>query len=41
MLKCYKENGPLKEDDLKEVRGFKHKRPMKYSTIKEIVEILK
>jgi large subunit ribosomal protein L13 len=40
-LKCYEGNGPLKEDDLKEVQTFEHKMPMKYSTIKEIVEILK
>ena len=40
-LKCYEGNGPLKEDDLKNVKGFEHKKPMKYATIKEIVEILK
>ena len=40
-LKCYEGNGPLKEDELKDVKTFEHKKPMKYSTIKEIVEILK
>jgi len=40
-LKCYEGNGPLKEDDLKDAKSFEHKKPMKYSTIKEIVEILK
>ncbi|MBU2576918.1 MAG: 50S ribosomal protein L13 [Nanoarchaeota archaeon] len=40
-LKCYEGNGPLKDDDLKDIKSFAHKKPMKYSTIKEIVEILK
>ena len=40
-LKCYIGNGPLVEEDLKEVKSFEHKKPMKYSTIKEIVRILK
>ncbi len=40
-LKCYIGNGPLVEDDLKEVKSFEHQKPMKYSTIKDIVGILK
>ncbi len=40
-LKCYIGNGGLKEDELKGVKTFKHQKPMKYSTIKEIVGILK
>ena len=40
-LKCYVGNGPLVGDDLKDVKSFEHKKPMKYSTIKEIVGILK
>jgi len=40
-LKCYVGNGPLVGDDLKDVKSFEHKKPMKYSTIKDIVAILK
>lgn len=49
-LKCYIGTGPFApkgvpsgegKEELKNVKGFEHKKPMKYSTIKEIVEILK
>jgi large subunit ribosomal protein L13 len=49
-LKCYEGNGPSApigvpsgegKEDIKEVKKFEHQKPMKYSTIKEIVEILK
>ena len=40
-LKCYIGNGELKEDDLKNIIKLEHKKPMKYSTIKEIVRLLK
>ena len=40
-LKCYIGNGPLVEEDMKEVKSFEHKKPLKYATIKEIVGLLK
>ena len=40
-LKCYIGNGDLKEDEIKNVKTFNHRKPMKYSTIKEIAAILK
>ena len=40
-LKCYEGNGPFEAEDLKDARSFEHQKPMEYSTIKEIVEILK
>ncbi len=39
-LKCYVGNGELKEDELKGAIKLDHKKPMKYSPIKEIVELL-
>jgi len=40
-LKCYIGSVGLKEDELKDVIKLNHKKPMKYSTIKEIVRLLK
>ena len=40
-LKCHIGNGELKEDDLKNVIKLTHRKPMKYSTIKEVVRLLK
>ena len=40
-LKCYIGNGELKEDELENVIKLKHRKPMKYSTIKEVVRLLK
>jgi len=40
-LRCYKGDDILKEDDLKSIVKLNHKKPMKYSTIKEIVGLLK
>ncbi len=40
-LKCYIGNGEVKEEELKNVIKLEHKKPMKYSTIKEIVRLLK
>lgn len=40
-LRCYVGNGDVKEDELKKVIKLNHKKPMKYSTIKEIVRLLK
>jgi large subunit ribosomal protein L13 len=40
-LKCYIGNGEVKEEELKNVIKLEHKKPMKYSTIKEIVVLLK
>ena len=40
-LKCYVGNGNLKEDELKNIIKLNHKKPMKYSSIKEIVRLLK
>ena len=39
-LRCYVGSGDLKEEDLKNVKKLKHKKPYKYSTIKEISERL-
>ena len=39
-LKCHVGNGNFTEEDLKDVKEFKHMKPMKYSTIKEIVRML-
>ena len=40
-LKCHIGNGNLAEEDLKNVKEFKHMKPKKYSTIKEIVRKLR
>jgi large subunit ribosomal protein L13 len=40
-LKCYIENGPVEEAEVAKAIKLEHKKPMKYSTIKEIVAILK
>lgn len=40
-LKCYIGNGDVEDDMLKTAIKFDHKKPMKYSSIKEIVSILK
>ena len=40
-LKCYIANGSVTEEDVSKAIKFSHKIPMKHSTIKEIVEILK
>ena len=40
-LKCHIGSGELKEDELKNVIQLKHRKPMKYSTIKEVVRLLK
>ena len=40
-LKCHIEDGNLNEDLLKNAKGFKHNIPRKFSTIKEIISILK
>ncbi len=40
-LKCYIKNGDLKDDNLKNAIKLNHKKPRKYSTIKEIVRLLK
>jgi large subunit ribosomal protein L13 len=40
-LKCYVGNGILNEEELASAVKVTHKKPMKYSTIKEVVEILK
>ena len=40
-LKCHIGNGELKEDDIKDAIKTNHKKPMKYSAIKEIVRLLK
>ena len=40
-LKCYIGNGNVVSEDVDKAIKFDHKMPMKYSTIKEIVEILK
>ncbi|MCK5320993.1 50S ribosomal protein L13 [Candidatus Pacearchaeota archaeon] len=40
-LRCHIRNGELAEEDLKNVKEFKHMKPMKYSTIKEIMGRLK
>jgi large subunit ribosomal protein L13 len=40
-LKCYIGNGSVEESLVAGAIKFDHKMPMKYSTIKEIVEILK
>ena len=40
-LKCYIGNGELEKDDLKNVIKLKYKKPMKYSSIKEILRLLK
>ncbi|MAG39903.1 50S ribosomal protein L13 [Candidatus Pacearchaeota archaeon] len=40
-LKCYDGESGFKEDELKAAKKFKHRKPMKYSYMKEIVEALK
>jgi len=40
-LKCYIGNGAFKEDELKNVVVLKHKTPMRFTTVKEIVRALK
>ena len=40
-LKCYDGLGNFKEEELKNISSFKHNELKKYSTIKEIMEILK
>jgi len=40
-LKCYIGNGEFKEDELKNVVVLKHKVPLKFTTVKEIVRALK
>tara|TARA_Y100000310_G_C20469968_1_gene709491 strand:- start:120 stop:533 length:414 start_codon:yes stop_codon:yes gene_type:complete len=40
-LKCHIGNGDFKEDELKNVKTFNHKKLMKSSTIKEIMELIK
>ncbi|MFH1521477.1 MAG: 50S ribosomal protein L13 [archaeon] len=40
-LKCHIGKGDLGEDELKNIIKLNHKKPMKYSKIKEIVELLK
>ena len=40
-LKCYIGNGSLEEADVAKAIKFDHKKPMKYSIIKEVVAILK
>ena len=40
-LKCYVANGVLTEEELANAIKVEHKKPMKYSTIKELVAILK
>ena len=39
-LKCHIGNGIYKEDELKNVVKMNHQKPMKYSTVKEIVRAL-
>ena len=39
-LKCYIGEGELKENELKTAIKVEHKKPMKYSTIKEIMRLL-
>ena len=40
-LKCYKGSGNLSEEKVKSAKKLNHKTPSKYSTIKEIVKLLK
>ena len=40
-LRCYVGNGILKDEELAEAVKLNHKKPMKYSTIKEVVGLLK
>ena len=40
-LKCYVGDGGLKENELKGAIKLNHKKPMKFSTIKDIVRLLK
>ena len=40
-LKCYVGTGAVTEDEMKSVIKLTHKKPMKFSTIKEIVGLLK
>jgi len=36
-LRCHIGNGNLNKDELKDIKKFNHRKPMKYSRIKEIV----
>lgn len=40
-LKCYVGSGGLKEDEIKNSIKLNHKKPIKYSSIKEIVRLLR
>ena len=40
-LKCHIGKGDLTEEDLKDIKEFKHTKPMRYSTVKEIIGGLK
>ncbi len=40
-LRCYVKNGEFNEEQLKNVKKFEHKKPLKYTTIKEVSRLLK
>ena len=40
-LRCYEGNGPLNEKELRDAKRIEYNKPLKYSTIKEILSILK
>ncbi len=40
-LKCYNGNGDLSEDEVSRAISFDNKKPLKYSTMKTIVEMLR
>ena len=39
-LRCYVGNGPLKEDELKNIKKLNHKKPYKSFTVAKVVEAL-
>jgi len=40
-LRCYIKNGDLSEDQIKEAKVFNHRKPQKYTIMKEVSEALK
>ncbi len=40
-LRCYIGTGQLKEEEIKKAKKFEHKKPLKYLTIKQIMELLR
>lgn len=40
-LRCYIKNGDLSDEQIKDAKEFNHKKPLKYTTVKEVSRLLK